>query len=189
MVGIGCGLFLLAGCAVPPKSVSDFETAALRQVREATHDRLADVPGTPPPGTAVASDETLDECQLGFNYQPGFDDIVESYRCALTRQLVFVSSDPAGAGLEVTSDTQAMVFEANGLKSDAPFGARSTATFMATQEPSYAAPMRLEFGRETRALSRQREADNALLESLASAQQAAFVLTVRDEYFNSDPGD
>ena len=189
IAGIGCGLFLLAGCAVPPKSLSDFETSSLRQVREATHSRLADVPGTPPPETTVASDETLDECQLGFHYQPGYDDIVESYRCALTRQIVFVSPDAASAGLEVTSDIQAMVFEANGLKSEAPFGASSTATLLATQEPSYADPMRLEFGRETRALSREREADDALLASLASGQQAAFVLTVRDEYFNSDPGE
>jgi hypothetical protein len=143
----------------------------------------------PPPGTTVASDETLDECQLGFNYQPGLDDILETYRCVLSRQLVFVRSDPAGASLEVTSDIQAAVFKANGLKSEAPFGAGSAATFMATQDPSYAAPMRLQFGRETRALSREREADAALLAGLASAQQAAFVLTVRDEYFNSDPGE
>jgi hypothetical protein len=137
----------------------------------------------------VASDETLDECQFGFHYQPGYDDIVETYRCALTRQLVFVSADPAGAGLAVTPDIQSMVFEANGLESEAPFGSSSTATFIVTLEPSYAGPMKLEFGKGTRALSRQREADEALLANLAPAQHAATVLTVRDEYFNSEQGE
>ena len=186
IAGIGCGLFLLAGCAVPPKSVSDYETSALRHAREETHSRLADVPGTPPPGTVVASDETLDECQFATSNQPGYDDIRESYRCALTRQIVFVSPDAASAGLEVTSDIQAMVFEANGLTSEAPFGASSTASIIATQESVYASELRPEYQRESRVLSRQREADKALLSSLASSQEAALVLTIRDKYFDSD---
>jgi len=186
VAGIGCGLFLLAGCAIPAKSASDFETSSLGQLREATHGRLADVPGTPPPGAAVASDETLDECQLGVSNQPGFDDTHEQYRCALTRQIVFVSLDPSGAGLEGASDMQATVFEANGLTSEAPFGATSAATVIATQEFAYAAPLRPVFEHGGRVLSRQREADDTLLASLASTQQAAIVLTLHDRYFDSD---
>jgi hypothetical protein len=167
-------------------SASDFETSSLGQVREATHSRLADVPGTPPPGAVVASDERLDECQLALSNQSGFDDIHEQYRCVLTRQIVFVATDPSGAGLEVTSDMQAMVFEANGLKSGAPFGATSTATLIATQETAYAFELRPVYQRDSRVLSRERQADKPLLANLASAQQAAIVLTLRDEYFDSD---
>jgi hypothetical protein len=184
IVGIGCALLLVAGCAVPAKSASDFETPSLRQVREATHSRLADVPGTPQPGAAVASDETLDECQLALSNQPGYDDIHEQYRCNLTRQIVFVSTD--GADLGVTTEMQAMVFEANGLKSGAPFGAASAATVIATRESAYAAPMRPVFQQASRVVGREREADDALLASLASAERAALVLTLRDQYFDSD---
>jgi hypothetical protein len=186
IAGVGCGLLLLAGCASPPNSASDFETSSLGQVREATHSRLADVPGTPPSGAVVASDEILDECQLAWNNQPGYHDIHYQYRCVLTRQIVFVSTDPSGAGLEVTSDMQAMVFEANGLKSEAPFGATSTATLIATQETAYAFELRPVYQRDSRVLSRERQADKPLLANLASAQQAAIVLTLRDEYFDSD---
>lgn len=186
IVGMGCGLFLLAGCAGLSPSPADFETSSLRQVREATHGRFADVPGTPPPGTAVASDETLDECQFATSNQAGYDDIHEQYRCTLTRQIVFVSSDPSGAGLGVTSDIQATVFEANGLKSESPLGATSTATLIATQESAYAFEMRPVYQQASQVLSRQRQADNALFANLASAQQAALVLTLRDQYFDSD---
>ena len=186
IVGIGCGLLLLAGCAVPVKSASDFETPSFRQVREATHSRFVDVPGRPPPGAAVASDETLDECQLALSNQPGYDDIHEQYRCTLTRQIVFVSTNSSSADLEVTSEMQAMVFEANGLESGAPFGAASAATVIATRESAYAAPMRPVFQQASRVLGREREADDALLASLASAERAALVLTLRDQYFDSD---
>jgi len=186
MGGISCVLFLLAGCADLSKSASDFETSSLRQARETAHSRLADVPGTPPPDTVVASDETLDECQLATSNQAGYDDIHEQYRCTLTRQIVFVSSNPSETGLEATSQIQAMVFEANGLKSEAPFGASSTATIIATQESVYVSELRPEYQRESRVLSRQREADKALLSSLASSQEAALVLTIRDKYFDSD---
>lgn len=188
VAGIGCGLLLLAGCAVPSKSAADFETSSLSQVREATHSRFADIPGTPPPGTIVASDETRDECQFGTSNQPGYDDIHESYRCALTRQIVFVSLDSSGAGLEVTSNIQATVFEANGLKPEAPFGAGSAATLIAAQDSAYATTMKPVYEQASQLLSRQRQADDALLVNLASGQQAALVLNIRDQYFDSDLG-
>lgn len=186
IAGMGCALFLLAGCAIPSKSASDFETSSLKQAREATHSRLADIQGTPPPGTIVASDETLDECQLAISNQSGYDDIHEQYRCTLTRQIVFVSSALSGPSLESSLDIQAIVFEANGLKSEKPFGATSAATLTATRESAYAFELRPVYEQESRVLSRERRADKALLASLASEQQTALVLTLRNEYFDSD---
>jgi len=183
-----CGLFGLTACANPTPTAAEYETASLEHAREATHNKFARIPGVPPAGTIVASDETLDECELALSNQSGYQDTHEQYRCALIRQIVFVSTDPTGP-VEPAELVEADVFEANGLSSTMPFGPASIASLARTDDAAYAAPLKPTFGNASKVLDQQRDENAGLLAGLATGQESALVLILQERYFDSDKRD